>query len=108
MEHQVPHFESDASRLVLLPILGLLGGLGLGALRAWLNRASFPEAVVDPLTGAIVGSAVGMLAVLALAVPVRKWRIRSVRSIALLGLFSGFLLWFAATFLRAVLLSLLH
>jgi hypothetical protein len=108
MERQVPYLESDASLKVLFPILGLLVGLGLGGLRVWLAGISFPDAIAELLVYTIAGSVSGMLAVLISVFPALGLRLRSLRSLAILGLFAGFLLWFATTFLRAILLGLLH
>jgi len=105
---QIRHLESDASLKVLLPIVGLLGGLGLAGLRVWLTGTGFPESVVELVTGAVVGSAIGMCTVLASAFPFRRVGLRSVRSLAVLGFVAGVVLWFAATYLRAVLLGLMR
>jgi hypothetical protein len=107
MDRQVPHLESDASLRVMLPILGLLGGLGLGALRAWLAGAAEIGAVALVVSGGIIGSALGMSAVLLCAYRLGQARIRSLKSFALLVLVlvAALALWFALTMLATVFTS---
>lgn len=102
MDRQVPHLESDASLRVLLPILGLLGGLGLGVLRAWLAGAADIGAVALVVSGGIIGSALGMSAVLLCACRLGQARLRSLKSLALLVLVAALVLWFSLTMLAPV------
>jgi len=105
MNRQVPHLESDASLRVLLPILGLLGGLGVGAFRAWLAGPSDIRAVALVVSGGIIGSALGMSAVLLCAYRLGQAKLRSLKSLAFLILVAALVLWFALTMLAAVFAS---
>jgi hypothetical protein len=105
MDRQAPHLESDASLRVLLPILGLLGGLGLGALRAWLAGAADIGAVALVVSGGIIGSALGMSAVLLCAYRLGQADLRSLKSLAFLVLVAALVLWFAFTMLAPVFAS---
>jgi hypothetical protein len=105
MDRQVPHLESDASLCVLLPILGLLGGIGLGALRAWIAGAADIGAVALVVSGGIIGSALGMTAVLFSAYRLGQTDLRSLKSLAFLVLVAALVLWFALTMLTPVFAS---
>ena len=79
MDRQVPHLESSASLRVLLPILGLLGGLGLGASCAWYFGAADIGAVALVVSGGVIGSALGMSGVLLFAYRVGPAELRSLK-----------------------------
>jgi hypothetical protein len=102
MDRQVRHLESNASLRVLLPILGLIGGLGLGALRAWLAGAAELGAVALVVSGGIIGSALGMSAVLLCAYRVGQLELRSLKSLTILVLIAALVLWFALTMLAPI------
>jgi hypothetical protein len=102
MDRPLSNLESDASTRVLLPILGLLGGLGFGILRAWLSGASELRAVAVVVVGGIVGSILGMSAVIATVYRIDKGKIRSLKSLAFLVLVAAVVLWFALTLLSGV------
>lgn len=98
-----PRLETDASRKVLLPIAGLLGGLAVGGLRSWLAEADELTAVALTIAGGVVGSALGMTAVLAQLFPLRTLGIGSVKGLLALAALSAVLLWFVLGYLRILL-----
>jgi hypothetical protein len=102
MERQLPHLESNASLRVLFPIVGLLGGLGLGVVRSWLSGAGEIGAMGLVVSGGVIGSALGMSAVLLGAYRVGRDELRSLRSLAFLVLLVALVLWFALTLLAPV------
>jgi hypothetical protein len=102
MDRQLRHLESDASIKVLLPILGLLGGLGLGILRAWISGATELGAISIVVAGGVIGSAFGMSAVLLCSYRVGNAELRSLRSLAILVLVAAMVLWFVLTLLTPV------
>ena len=102
MDRQVPHLESDASLRVLLPILGLFGGLGLGALR--LARAADIGAVALIVSGGIIGSHRHQhRAPLRLSRPPSQVSLPEVARVY--GPRCALVLWFALTMLAAVFAS---
>src|SRR5262249_40282182 len=102
MDHQVSHLESNASLKVLPPILGLLVGLGFGGLRAWLYGVTDLGALALVISGGIIGSALGMSAVLLTAYRIGQADFRSIKSLAILVLVAALVLWFALTMLAPV------
>lgn len=105
MESHESHLESDASLRVLLPICGLLGGLALGLLRAWASGATDLHLISQVICGGILGSAMGMCAVLASAYPVSKVDLRSTKSLAIVVLVVALVTWFGLTLLSPLLSS---
>jgi hypothetical protein len=97
------HLESDASAKVLWPVLGLLAGLLVGALRSWLAGTDPLAAVSLVIAGGVVGSALGMVIVLAQLFPPRKYDLGSLRGLMSLVLAATLILWFAVGYLRILL-----
>ena len=72
LNRQLSHLESDASRKIVWPILGMLGGLLVGGLRAWVGSSDELATIALVIAGGIVGSALGMAAILATSYPFQK------------------------------------
>jgi hypothetical protein len=100
-EHESP-FEASASRKVLLPVAGLLLGLLLGAVRAWVFTSDPLLATRLIIAGGLVGSTFGMAAVLAGAYPLRRTDLSSVRGLLILVLIAAIVTWFVLGMLRAM------
>jgi hypothetical protein len=98
-EHDSP-LEASASFRVLFPVLGMLGGLLAGALRAWLGSGDPVASVGLVIAGGLVGSTLGMAAVLATAYPIRRVDLTSLRGLLILGVISAFVTWFVLGMLR--------
>jgi hypothetical protein len=92
--------EESAPRKVLLPVLGLLGGLLVGGVRAWLWSGDPIRTAGLVIAGGLVGSTLGMAAVLATAYPLRRWNLSSLRGLLILGLIAAVVTWFVLVMLR--------
>jgi hypothetical protein len=103
MNWNASHLKSDASRKVLWPILGLLGGLFVGALRSWIGGVDELAAVSLVIAGGIVGSALGMAVVLAALYPLRTYDPGSLKGLMTLVLVASIILWFVVGHLRYLL-----
>jgi hypothetical protein len=100
MEPDDSPLQRTASFKVLLPIVGLLGGLVLGAVRAWIFTSDPLLSVTLVIAGGIVGSSLGMAAVLATAYPFRKADLSSLRGLLILGLIAAIVTWFVLVMLH--------
>ena len=105
VERDLKSLESEASSKVLWPILGLLAGLLLGGLRAWISGAGDLSLLALVIAGGIVGSGFGMAAVFATAYPVRAIRITSLRVLMVLVLLVALLLWWLLRSLAELLIQ---
>jgi hypothetical protein len=103
MSRDSSHLESDASHKVLWPIAGLVLGLVVGAIRAWIGGATDLLAVSLVLAGGIVGSALGMGVVLAALFPLRSYNLTSLKGLLTLVFAAAIILWFVVGQLRYVL-----
>jgi hypothetical protein len=100
MNRQLSRLASDASLKVLIPIFGLMGGLLAGWLRTWVRGTSEITSIALVISGGLVGSAIGMGAVLALAYPVLTTRLSSTKSLMALVLVAALTIWFVLSILR--------
>jgi hypothetical protein len=103
MNWDTSHLESDASRKVLWPILGLLCGLLAGGLRSWIAGVDELATIALVIAGGVVGSALGMAVVLATLYPLRRYDLGSLKGLMMLVLMAGLVLWFVVGYLRDLL-----
>ncbi|MGC8640302.1 MAG: hypothetical protein ACP5XB_10550 [Isosphaeraceae bacterium] len=94
------YLGADASRKVLWPILGLLAGLLMGGLRSWLAGVDELAALSLVIAGGVVGSALGMVIVLAQLFPPRNHDLGSLKGLMSLVLAATLILWFVVGYLR--------
>jgi hypothetical protein len=84
---------------VLLPILGMLGGIMLGAIRVKILHADEFAAVGYLVRGGFIGSVIGVVAAVIVAVLKRR-DFTSVRKLMVLVLVAGVVLWAVITLIR--------
>jgi hypothetical protein len=92
----------SASALAILPIAGLVGGLILGALGAWLASADELTSLRLVIRYGAAGFFFGLVLIL-LGVCVQRLRIKSIGGLTVLVAVAALLLWYATRVLYAVL-----
>ena len=98
MERSGSRLTRNASAMALIPILGMLGGIVLGAIRVWSLRIDEFVALGYIVRGGFVGSVLG--AVVAVAVGVLELgSLTSVKKLMVLIAFVAVLLWAVVTLL---------
>ncbi len=103
MDRHESHLESSASQKVLWPVLGMLGGLLLGGLRAWVGGGDELAATFLVIAGGLIGSVLGMTAILAMSYRFRKTDLNSVKGLMTIVLVAALVLWFILNYVKAVL-----
>jgi hypothetical protein len=99
MERGESRLTQSASVLVLFPILGMLGGIILGVIRVWILRGDEIAAVVHIVRGGFIGSVIGVVAAVLVAVLERR-AFTSVRKLMVLVLVVGVVFWAVITLIR--------
>jgi hypothetical protein len=102
MEPDDSSLQRNASFKVLLPIVGLLGGLVLGAIRAWVFTSDPLQILTLIISGGFVGSTLGMAAVLATAYPLCRRNLSSLRGLLIMALIAAFVTWFVLGMVQAL------
>jgi hypothetical protein len=88
----------NASALALFPILGMLGGVVLGALRVWIVRTDELVAIGYIVKAGFIGSVVGVLVPVVLATLERE-SLTSVKKLMVLVAVASVVLWVIITLL---------
>jgi hypothetical protein len=103
MERENPRFVERASALVVLPILGLLGGLGLGAIAASIAGVGEITGLVLTIRWGVTGFFLGLALVVVLSVSLRRKDLVSIRGLMVLVVLASVLSWFFTRILFGVL-----
>jgi len=81
----------------------MLGGLLFGGLRAWIDGSGELKALALVIAGGLVGSALGMGAILAISYPFRQRDLTSLQGLMTIVLVAAIVLWFVLNFLSDML-----
>ncbi len=105
MERDNPRLveRARASALVILPIIGLLGGLVLGAIGVSLAGGDELASLRVTIRWGVTGFFLGLALVVVLSVSLRRKDLVSIRGLLVLVAIAGVLSWFFARVLFAVL-----
>jgi hypothetical protein len=103
MERDNPRLVERASALVVLPIVGLLGGLGLGAIAASITGAGEITSLVLTIRWGVTGFFLGLALVVVLSASLRRKDLVSIRGLIVLVVIAGVLSWFFTRILFGVL-----
>ena len=101
MERSGSRLARNASAMALFPILGMLGGILLGVLRAWLFNLDPFIATGYYVRGGFLGSILGAAAAVAVAVLERR-NLTSIRRLMILIAIASVVLWFIFTLLGSL------
>jgi hypothetical protein len=96
MEHQTPGLAQNASKAVIAPIAGLLGGLFVGGLRARGRGPDEFAQIACVVQWGITGFFAGLALVVLLALLPRRRILASTRNLIVLVIVAGILAWFFA------------
>jgi hypothetical protein len=102
MERDNPRLVGTASALIILPIVGLLGGLALGAIGASLAGVGEFTGLVFTIRWGVTGFFLGLALVVFLSVSLRRKNLVSIRGMMVLVAIAGVLSWFFARILFGV------
>jgi hypothetical protein len=102
MERDNPRLVGTASALIILPIVGLLGGLALGAIGASLGGRSEFAGLVFTIRWGVTGFFLGLALVVLLSVSLRRKDLVSIRGMMVLVAIAAVLSWFFARILFGV------
>jgi hypothetical protein len=103
MERDNPRLVGTASALIILPILGLLGGLVLGAIGVSIGGLDEITGLVFTIRWGVTGFFLGLGLVVVLSVSLRRKDLFSVRGLMVLVAVMAVVSWFFARILFAVL-----
>jgi len=99
MENSGSRLTRNASAFALFPILGMLGGLLLGAIRVWILRADEFAAIGYVVQGGFVGSVFGAVVAVGVAALERR-SLTSLKKLMGFIVVVAVLLWAVITLLR--------
>jgi hypothetical protein len=99
MERDNPRLVGTASALVILPILGLLGGLVLGAIGASIGGVGEFPGLMLTIRWGVTGFFLGLALVVVLSVSLRRKGLFSIRGLMVLVVVAAVLSWFFARIL---------
>jgi hypothetical protein len=91
-----PGVSRSASAAVIYPIVGMLGGLCIGAIRARSRGLVDLEQLACVVKWGVTGFFAGLGLVLLLALQFRRGDVVSIRRLMALVLFAGIVAWFIA------------
>ena len=103
MERDNPWLVGRASALVILPILGLLGGLVLGAIGSSIGGLDEITGLMFTIRWGVTGFFLGLALVVVLSVSLRRKDLFSIRGLMVLVAILAVLSWFFARILFGVL-----
>jgi hypothetical protein len=102
MERDHPNLVRTASAMAIWPILGLLGGLVLGSVKASLQRAFELDGLVMTIRWGVTGFFLGLAVVLLLSLSLRRKDLISLRRLMALVAIAALLSWYFAKVLFGV------
>jgi hypothetical protein len=103
MERDNPRLAGTASALIILPILGLLGGLALGAIGVIIGGLDEITGLMFTIRWGVTGFFLGLALVVVLSVSLRRKNWFSIRGLMVLVAIAGLLSWYFARILFGVL-----
>ena len=103
MERDNPRLVGTGSALVILPIVGLLGGLALGAIGASLGGVDEITGLVFTIRWGVTGFFLGLALVVVFSASLRRKDLFSIRGLMVLVVIAGVLSWFFTRILFGVL-----
>jgi len=99
VERSGSRLTRNASAMALFPILGMMGGILLGAIRVWVLRADELAAVSYVVQGGFVGSVLGAMVAVGTAALERR-SLTSLKRLMGFIVIVAVLLWAVITLLR--------
>jgi len=99
VEHSESRLTRNASAMALFPILGMLGGLLLGAIRVWILRPDELRALGYIVREGFIGSVLGAVVLVGIAALERR-SLKSLKKLMAYIVVVAVLLWAAITLLR--------
>ena len=99
MEDREPRLLGNAAGVVIITIVGLLGGLAFGFLRAWLVQRDALENLAFVVTGGFFGSVFGLGLAIVLAV-LERGSFRSLKKTMVLVAVTAVVLWAIVVLVR--------
>jgi hypothetical protein len=102
MDRDDSNLARAASTMAVWPILGMLGGLVLGAIAASLGRADEIASLSATIRWGVTGFFLGLALVVLLSLSLKRKDIISLRRLMVLIVIAGLLSWFFAKVLFGV------
>ena len=102
MNQQATRLARNASTAVLFPIIGMLGGLFVGGLRASARGAGEIDQIAFVVKWGVTGFFAGLAFVVLLAFSSRRESLTSMRKLLILAIVAGLLTWFFARIFSGV------
>jgi hypothetical protein len=102
MDQKQPHLLMSASARAIIPIAGMLGGLGLGAVWANIQGADEFTGLFPVIRWGATGFFLGLALVVLLAFSTRREDVVSLRRLMVLVAISGLLAWYLTRILFGV------
>jgi hypothetical protein len=102
MDRDNPKLLGKASGIVILPIVGMMGGLLLGAIVASIQRADEITSLHSVLRWGVTGFFLGLALVVLSSLSLRRKGIVSLRRLMILVVIAGLLSWYFTQILFGV------